>query len=130
EKMIKGVDLHECPDWAAECEATLDTLDAIGIGQRVFWLAKPLTDTNSKAALFSSGAAAFDDLKDTLGLPRAGVSAKEVARRVEQARKIADGIPAVFHPEPATPAQMVWLNLHAQQRGLFADMSLPEEAGD
>lgn len=130
EKMIKGVDLHECPDWAAECEATLDTLDAIGIGQRVFWLAKPLTDTNSKAALFSSTAAAFDDLKDTLGLPRAGVSAKEVARRVEQARKIADGIPAVFHPEPATPAQMVWLNLHAQQRGLFADMSLPEEAGD
>ena len=96
EKMIKNVDLHNCPDWAAECEATLDTLDSIGIGQRVYWVAKPLSDSNSHAALLDSGSAAFADFKDFLGLPRAGVSPKEVTRRVEQARKIADGIPAVF----------------------------------
>ena len=29
-KMLDGVDLEDCPDWVAECEATLDTLDHIG----------------------------------------------------------------------------------------------------
>lgn len=130
EKMITGVDLQNCPDWAAECEATLDTLDAIGIGQRVYWLAKPLNENNSKAALLDSGGAAFADFKDFLGLPRGGVSPKEVTRRLEQAQRVIASIPAVFRPEPATPAQMMWLHLHAQQRGLFADMGLPEVRGD
>lgn len=130
ERMIDGVDLAEAPDWAAECEATLDTLDAIGIGQRVFWLAVPLSDPKGKDRAAESWKAALADLRDMIGMPRPGLPAKEVQRRLAQARKIAEGIPAPFQPKAATAAQMVWLHLHAQQRGLFADFSLPEGRGD
>ena len=74
--------------------------------------------------------AATADLRDTLGLPRPGIAEKEVTRRLAQARKIAEGIPVAFRATPATSAQLVWLNLHAQSRGLFADYGLPEQPGD
>src|SRR5690625_4278931 len=46
ERMLDGVDEAACPDWVAECEASLASLDAIGPGQRVYWLSVPLgTDT-------------------------------------------------------------------------------------
>jgi hypothetical protein len=130
ERMIDGVDLSECPDWAAECNATLDTLDEIGIGQRVYWLAAPVSDDSGTERAAESARAAMADLRDLLGMPRPGVPAKEVQRRLAQAKKIAEGIPAPFRPAPATAAQLVWLHLHAQQRGLFADVSLPEARGD
>ena len=130
ERMIDGVDLEQAQDWAAECEATLDTLDAIGIGQRVHWLAVPLTDTSGRDRAMEPWRAATADLRDMLGIPRAGIPSKEVSRRMEQARKVAEGIPVLFRPAPATPAQLVWLNLHSQQRGLFADFGLPEQPGD
>jgi hypothetical protein len=126
EKMIDGIDLESRPDWAAECEATLDTLDEIGIGQRLYWLALPLGDTTGKDRALEPWRAATADLRDTLGLPRSGISAKEVARRAQQARKVAEGIPGMFAPTPATPAQSIWLHLHAQQRGLYADLAVPE----
>lgn len=129
EQMITGVDLAECPDWAAECNATLDTLDEIGIGQRVFWLAVPLTDPSGKDRAAESAKAAWADFRDMLGMPRAGIPDKEIKRRMAQAKKIADGLPAPFRPTPATPAQTVWLHMHAQQRGLFADTTLPEDHG-
>ena len=125
ERMIEGVDLDACPDWAAECAATLDTLDAIGPGQRIFWLSVPLSDTAGAGKVSGSWRAATDELRDVVGLPRAGIPAKEIERRVEQARKVAEAIPAPFRPHPATVAQMMWLDLHAQQRGLFSDLELP-----
>lgn len=129
ERMIDGIDLEACPDWAAECEATLDTLDGIGIGQRVFWLAKPLPNSGTNA-LTTAWATQWADFKDRCGLPRPGIPEAEVTRRAKQAQQVADALPSKFRPTPASPAQMVWLHLHAQQRGLFADMALPEEPGD
>lgn len=32
ERMLAGVDVASCPDWVAECEATMDSLDQIGPG--------------------------------------------------------------------------------------------------
>lgn len=129
ERMIEGVDLAACPDWAAECEATLDTLDQIGIGQRVFFLAVPLAEGAAGGAA-TALSTRWEDFKDQLGVPRTGPNEKDIARRVEQARRVEDSVPAVFHPTPASPAQMVWLHLHAQQRGLFADPDLPETPRD
>jgi hypothetical protein len=126
ERMLDGVELDRCPDWATECEATLDTLDEIGPGQRVFWLSVPLADGRAADRLLEPLRAAAADLRDSLALPRAGIPANDLSRRLEQARKVAEGIPAPFRPRPATPAQMVWLHLHAQQRGLFLDMDLPD----
>lgn len=130
ERMIEGVDLDTCPDWAAECAATLDTLDVIRPGQRIYWLSVPLSDGRSSTSLTGSFRAAADELRDSLALPRAGVPAKEIARRVEQSRKIAAAIPWVFKPVPATAAQMIWLDLHTQQRGLATDLEPPESSRD
>lgn len=129
ERMIQRVDLHEHPAWADECEATLDTLDSIGIGQRIYWLAKPLGDANNLDAIKEIVQSSWANFLDSLGVPRRGPSPAEVERRREQASKIAKGIPAVFHPTPATAAQMIWLDQHAQQRGLFVDSSLPDGDG-
>lgn len=126
ERMIEGVDLEACPDWAAECYATLDTLDAIGPGQRVYWLSVPLADGKGATKMGGSLRAATDEIRDALALPRAGVSAMEIARRVEQSRKVAAAIPSMFQAAPATAAQMVWLDAHCQQRGLYRDDEIPD----
>lgn len=126
ERMMEGIDLDAHPAWSAECEATLDTLDQISIGIRTYWLAVPLGTTSITDRLVTSLHASAANLRDTLGAPRPGPGDQEVARRLGQARKVLASIPAPFHPEPATPAQMVWLQIHAQQRGLQADLDLPE----
>lgn len=127
ERMIDGIDLESHPDWAAECEATLDSLDELRIGERLHWLAVPLGGSNPVRESWESAAA---DLRDVLGLARGPLAGKEIARRVEQARKVQAAIPGPFLPAPVTPAQMVWLHQHAQQRGLQADLSLPAASGE
>lgn len=124
ERMLTGVDLTDCTDWAAECEATLDSLDRITPGQRIFWLSVPLGSTGTDQALAPTRAA-VDGLKDLLGLPRRHVSQLELARRADQAAKVWEAIPSPFRPEPVTPAQMVWLHEHAANRGLYQDLDLP-----
>lgn len=129
-KMLDGVDLEECPEWVAECEATLDSLDLIGPGQRTYWLSVPLgTDRPSDRAL-EPLKAATSDLRDRLGLPRAPIPAGDVERRLAQAARVAESIPGPFYPTPATAAQMVWLHQHAIRRGLFQDLDLPGEGED
>lgn len=125
ERMIDGVDLTACPDWAAECEATLDTLDAIGPGQRSYWLSVPLGASKGSDRFAEPWRSATSGLRDSLALPRAGIPPAELARRLEQARRVAAAIPHLFRPRPATPAQMLWLHLHAQQRGVGGDLDLP-----
>ncbi len=126
ERMITDVRLPDCPEWAAECEATLSTLDEIGPGQRVHWLSVPLGARRARDRMVEPFRAAGAEVRDVLGLPRAPIAEAEVARRLEQAQLIADAIPAPFRARPASPAQMVWLELHAQQRGLFLDLDLPQ----
>lgn len=125
EKMLEGVDLASCPDWVAECEATMDSLDVIGPGQRIYWLSVPLgVDKTSDRALEPLHAAT-GDLRDRIGLPRAPIPAGDVQRRLAQAARVAESIPSPFNPTPATPAQMVWLHEHTIRRGLFQDLDLP-----
>ena len=124
-RMLADVDLQACPDWAAECEATLDWLDRVGPGLRLFWLSVPLAAARPSDRAMEPLRAASSDLRDRLGLPRAPIPAEEVARRLAQAARIAEGIPAPFAPAPATPAQMVWLHRHSLARGLFVDADLP-----
>jgi hypothetical protein len=124
-KMLDGVDLEDCPDWVAECEATLDTLDHIGPGQRIYWLSVPLGDDKPSDRFTEPFKAATSDMRDRLGLPRAAVPLGDVERRLAQAARVSESIPGPFNPTPATPAQMVWLHQHAIRRGLFQDLDLP-----
>lgn len=129
-RMIEGIPLDRCPDWAAECEATLDSLDELALGQRTFWLSVPLKGTGRFGGMSEPLRAAFDEVRDQLSLPRAGIPESEIKIKAEQARKIELGIPGSFRPKPATVAQMVWLYQHTLQRGLFIDQDLPEKAAD
>lgn len=124
-KMLEGVDLEDCPEWVAECEATLDSLDQIGPGQRIYWLSVPLGIDKLADRATEPLKAATSDLRDRLGLPRAPVPLGDVERRLAQAARIAESIPGPFAPTAATPAQMVWLHQHAIRRGLFQDLDLP-----
>ena len=38
DKMIEGIDLAANPEWAAECNAVIDTLEETAFGQRRFFL--------------------------------------------------------------------------------------------
>ncbi len=126
ERMIQDIPLDECPDWALECEATLGTLDELALGHRTFWLSVPLQNGGKLGSLGASMRAGMDDMHDLLALPRHGISPGELKIRTDQAKKIESGIPGVFRPTPASVAQLVWIYQHSLQRGLYADMDLPE----
>lgn len=73
--MLEGVDLENSPEWVAECEATLDSLDQIGPGQRIYWLSVPLGSTGPLDKIAGPANAALSDFRDAAGLPRATLSA-------------------------------------------------------
>ena len=126
ERMERGVDLDLHPVWDAECDATVDSLEQIRPGRRIYWLSVPLGTHKAVDQIKIAAHSGFADIVDFLGMPAAAVSAKEVAARQKQADKIAALIPADFHPTPVTPAQMVWLWTHQLSRGLGMDPDLPE----
>lgn len=122
EKMIKGIDLEQRPDWAAECEATLDLLEDIELGQRAFWLAVPLSNSGWDTLAGPLGAA-MTEIKDHLGAPRT-VPERQIENRLRQAELTFKAIPKLFYPRPSTVAETVWIYQHAMQRGLGLDSEM------
>jgi hypothetical protein len=125
EAMIDGIDVDKHPAWAAECIATLDTLEGYDLGARGYWLAVPLANSGTNRVMepLRSGVAM---LKDNLAMARTGPSPLQVALRRRQADEIRKALPAAFKATPASVSEMVWVNLHAQQRGLYLDRPIPE----
>lgn len=121
QRMIDGVDLARAQEWREEAELTLDALEQIPLGSRAFWLAVPLAAEGiwdlAQLALFAAEARG----RSAFALPRRLPPSPMVDRAIEAARQIESRIPAAFSPTPSTPAEMVWINLHSQQRGLSAD---------
>src|SRR5659263_108855 len=77
ERMIRDVDLDKRPQWAQECEATLDALEGIELGARTFWLCVPLRNPGaSKVA--EPWRAATTGLRDSLGMARSGPPARQI----------------------------------------------------
>ena len=123
--MLAGVDEAEFPAWAAECEATMSSLERIGLGQRIFYLAVPLTPASASDRIGGPLRSSVDRVKTRLGLPPQLPSPAQIHRWLAQAERVASSIPSPFAPEPATPAQMVWLHQHMMRRGLWLDADLP-----
>lgn len=124
EAMIDGVDVAEHQAWAAECNATLDFLEHIEIGRRVYWIAAPLPNPGAKAVL-EPLQASWSTLKDQLMLPRAVPSKHSIGTRAAQAEARRKEMPSAFDPRPASVAEMAWMFGHAMQRGLGLDMDVP-----
>ncbi len=125
ERMLDGVRIDECPDWAREVELTLDALEQIPLGTRAFWFSVPLAAGSVKARTMSALRAADTKLRDTLALPRQLPSGAEIAAAAQMAKEIEVRIPSAFQPKRATPAEQIWIALHSQQRGLAADTAAP-----
>jgi energy-coupling factor transporter ATP-binding protein EcfA2 len=128
ERMTAGIDLETHQAWVDECHATLDSIGALGIGQRVYWLSVPLTSPSIRDQLTSARRSLLTSLDDFLGTPRPAVPEEEIALRARQADQIHRVLPAVFRPTPVTPAQMVWLWEHSLRRGLGMDPDIPDPA--
>ncbi|WP_377454602.1 ATP-binding protein [Rhodococcoides fascians] len=129
-RMERGVDLDLHPAWADECDATIDRLDEIRPGQRIYWLSIPLANHGFGDTVRSATSAAWSSLSDLLGVPPSSIPAEERERRSAQAAQIAAAIPAFYDATPATPSQMVWLHQHSLQRGLGLDTDMPDVAAD
>ncbi|QSE87166.1 ATP-binding protein (plasmid) [Rhodococcus pseudokoreensis] len=125
ERMTRGVDLDAHPDWEAECEASIPTLEAYNPGRRIFWLSVPLATSGWKERANAAWSSAVTSITDQVGLSRQSPSAQEIALRKNQAQLIANDIPAYFSPTPVTPAQISWLHQHSLQRGVALDADLP-----
>lgn len=118
--MLNGLDPAQCPEWVAECEATLHTIEQLRPGYRIFWLSVPLA--NDGTTLSTALRTARSNIEATLGLPAVKPSAVQLKVAGMRARQVAESIPAPFHPIPATPAQMVWLHQHMIDRGQGAQL--------
>lgn len=131
EKMLEGIDIQECPDWAEEVELQLDSLESVPLGTRAFWLSVPLAAVSMKDRFWLSAEAAGDQLNATLGRPRRGPSPARVASMLAAAEAIQKQIPAAFNATPATAAEQAWIVQHSAKRGLSADSvaPLPEPTG-
>lgn len=129
ERMIDGVDLSQTPGWVQECEATLDALDEIPMGERYHWLAVPLANTG-RDRWTNAGRAAWRSFKDRLDVPLDQRSPGDVQARVVQAAQIESLIPAPFRPVPVTVAEQAWIANHAQRRGMLDEpvpAQMPQE---
>lgn len=125
DRMIKDIDLESHPEWAAECDATWDTLEEIRPGQRVYWLSIPLANKSTKDRLAAANSAALTTISDWIGAPRGELDPAELRRRHDQAARAISDVPHFFKPKPATAAQMVWLHSHCATRGLALDADVP-----
>ena len=125
ERMERGVDLDLHPAWADECDATIDRLEEIRPGQRIYWLSIPLANHGFGDTIKSATSAAWSSVADLMGMPPSSIPVEERERRAAQAAQIAAAIPAFYDATPATPSQMVWLHQHALQRGLGLDTDMP-----
>lgn len=126
DKMLDGVDVRRAPGWAEECALTLDSLEEIPLGERVYFLAIPLSAGNWRARSRSTWRAGVDQFREQLALRRSMPSPAEVAAVLAAAREIENRIPADFHARPATVAEQVWIMMHAEHRGLSLDEPAPD----
>lgn len=125
DKMLEGVDVDNCPEWVAECRATLRSLERLQPGRRLFWLSIPLPAPTRVTGAAVVARTAMGRVRRKLGLPREVPPARLVAQYRQAARKAIESVPSTFGLRPATPAQMVWLHQHMLDRGLYQDWNLP-----
>ena len=67
-RMEEGIDLDAHPQWAAECDATIETLEMFQPGKRIYWLSIPLANKGWKNQAVAAWSAARTTLTDYLGL--------------------------------------------------------------
>lgn len=128
QRMIEAVDLRENPMWLDTAELTLGALESIHLGERTFWLAVPLKLGALKSEIRAAGRAASIQFREELALPRWQPNEHELRAAFEKAAAVEENLPPAFRPRRATVSEQLWLQRHAQQRGIGAELF--EESSD
>lgn len=123
DSMMTGIDLSQTPGWAAECEATLDVLEQLPLGERFHWLSLPLSNLG-QARWSAPTRAAVANAFETAGLGRPRPAQEEIRSRMGQVAALQEILPAPFRAAPVSVAEQVWIHTHAQHRGM-AELPLP-----
>ena len=135
-RMIDGLDLTGLDEWAEECEQTIDAVDGLPLGSRLWTLTVPLTASDWKQKARTVGRAAATELCDQLRIPGLRPSDAEVDFYRRAAEALSAGWPGAFGHRSVTVAEQLWLLRYAQSRGGEAlanpfdvppDVAVPEQ---
>ncbi|MGW4247302.1 ATP-binding protein [Nocardia sp. NPDC004722] len=124
-KMVEGIDLDECEDYALEVVASFERIRAILPQTRIHLLCIPVGSTNSATSalsrLWRGGGVANIDAAAITG---AALNVYE-----EKATEILSRIGGDFDPVPVPAALFQWLWEHYLSRGAVGDPVAPTQVG-
>ncbi|WP_174186736.1 ATP-binding protein [Nocardia barduliensis] len=123
-KMVEGVDLDECEDYADEVVASFERVRAIMPQTRIFLLSIPVGASNSSISALSRVWRGSTSTIDATAMSRADLDAYD-----EKANEILSRIGGDFDPVPVPAALFQWLWEHYLSRGAAGDPVAPTRAG-
>ncbi|MFQ6327800.1 ATP-binding protein [Nocardia sp. CWNU-33] len=123
-KMVEGVDLDECEDYADEVVASFERVRAIEPQTRIFLLSIPVGATNPGISAISRVWRGSTSTIDATAIARADLDGYD-----EKANEILSRIGSDFDPVPVPAALFQWLWEHYLSRGAAGDPVAPTRAG-
>ncbi|MBF6209110.1 ATP-binding protein [Streptomyces gardneri] len=123
-KMVEGVDLDECEDYADEVVASYERVHAIMPQTRIFLLSIPVGASNSSMSALSRLWRGSTPTIDATAIARADLDEYD-----DKANEILSRIGGDFDPVPVPAALFQWLWEHYLSRGAAGDPVAPTRAG-
>ncbi|ONM46343.1 ATP-binding protein [Nocardia donostiensis] len=123
-KMVEGIDLDECEDYAIEVVASYERVRLIEPQTRIFLLSIPVGASNSGVSALSRMWRGSTPTIDATTLSRA-----ELDKYEEEANEILSRIGSDFDPTPVPAAMFQWLWEHYLARGAGGDPVAPTRVG-
>lgn len=123
-KMVEGVDLEDCEDYANEVVAAYERVCAIVPQTRIYLLSIPVGAGNSGMAALSRVWRGSTTTVDATALSRADLEGYS-----EKASEILSRIGGEFDPVPVPAAMFQWLWEHYLSRGSAGDPGAPTRVG-
>ncbi|WP_040834062.1 ATP-binding protein [Nocardia brevicatena] len=123
-KMVEGIDLDECEDYADEVVASFERVRAIAPQTRIFLLSIPVGASNASMSALSRMWRGSTPTIDATALSRA-----ELDKYDDEANEILSRIGTDFDPVPVPAAMFQWLWEHYLARGAVNDPVAPTRAG-
>ncbi|WP_280229877.1 ATP-binding protein [Nocardia cyriacigeorgica] len=123
-KMVEGIDLDDCEDYAAEVVASYERVRAIGPQTRIYLLSIPVGAGNAGLSALSRMWRGSTTTIDATAISREDLDAYD-----DEANAILSRIGGDFDPVPVPAALFQWLWDHYLARGGVADPVAPTRAG-
>ncbi|GAA5062301.1 ATP-binding protein [Nocardia callitridis] len=123
-KMVEGVDIDECDDYADEVVASYERVKSIVPQTRIFLLTIPVGASNSGISALSRLWRGSTSTIDAAALSRADLDEYD-----EKAKSVLSRIGGEFEPVPVPAAMFQWLWEHYLTRGAGGDPVAPTRVG-